>query len=133
MSGAIDEERRKIGLHPAIVVPEQIELQAIRERYPSPLDVGLRKQLAAELRQYRSNRVGRETVTKQKRHERQPLVYAQCHAPRAFLNQLGHYRLEYLDFGRPSGLVVVPWIRKIEHAGAGQGTGIHAAAIHHRL
>src|ERR1700740_3737890 len=62
MSGAIDEEGRKIGAHSAIVVPEQIELQAVRKRHPPPLDVCLRKPLAAELRQYRSNCVRRETV-----------------------------------------------------------------------
>ena len=62
MSGAIDEEGRKIGAHSTIVVPEQIELQAIRKRYRPPLDVCLRKPLAAELRQYRSNRIRCETV-----------------------------------------------------------------------
>jgi hypothetical protein len=105
----------KIGAHSTIVVPEQIELQAFRQRY-------LRKPLAAELRQYRSNRIRCETVAKQKRHEWQPLVYGQCHAPRTFLNQFGHYGLEHLDFGRPGGLVVAPRIRKVEHAGAGQGS-----------
>jgi hypothetical protein len=133
MSGAIDEKGRKIGAHSTIVMPEQIELQAIRKRYPPPLDVCLRNPLAAELSQYRSNGIRRETVAKQKRHEWQPLVYGQCHAPRTFLNQFGQYGLEHLDFGRPGGLVVAPWIRKVEHAGAGQGSGIHAAAIHHRL
>src|SRR5690348_16356078 len=99
MSGAIDKKCREIWVHPPIVVPEQIELQAICERYPPPLNVCPRKPLAAQLRQYRSNRVPRETVAKQKCRERQPLVSAQRRAPLALLNQLGHCSLEYLDFG----------------------------------
>ena len=39
MSGAVDEEGRKIRAHSTIVVPEQIELQAVRERYAPPLNV----------------------------------------------------------------------------------------------
>ena len=105
----------------------------VGESYPPPFDVCLRKPLAAELRYYGSNGVGGETVAQQKCRERQPLVHPQCHAPCALLNQLRHYGLEYLDFGRPGRLVVAPWIGKIKHAGAGQGSGIHAAAIHHRL
>jgi hypothetical protein len=50
MSGAIDEKGRKIGAHSTIVMPEQIELQAISKRYPSPFDVYLRQPLATELR-----------------------------------------------------------------------------------
>jgi hypothetical protein len=74
--------------HSTIIVPEQIERQAVRKRYPPPLYVCPRKPLATELRQYCSNCVRRETMAKQKRHERQPLVYAQCHTPRTFQNNL---------------------------------------------
>jgi hypothetical protein len=49
MSGAIDEEGSKIRAHSTIVMPEQIELQAIGKRYLPPLDVCLREPLAAKL------------------------------------------------------------------------------------
>src|SRR5271165_1266349 len=110
MSGAIDEEGREIRAHSAIIVTKQIELQTIGESYSPPLDISLRKPLAAELGQDRSNRVRPETAADQKRHERQQLVYGQCNAPRVLLHQFGHYGLEQLDFARPGGLVAAPWI-----------------------
>src|SRR6516165_5530532 len=41
MGGAVDEKCRKIRLHSAIVMSEQIELQAIRESYATPFHVRL--------------------------------------------------------------------------------------------
>ena len=86
MGGAVDEKCRKIRLHSAIVMSEQIELQAIRESYATPFDVRLRKPLAAELRQYRPNCLRSETVTQQECQERQPLIYSQRHAPGTLLH-----------------------------------------------
>src|SRR5271165_4732218 len=133
MGGTIDEERRKVGAHPAIVMPEQIELQAVGESDPAPFDICLRKPFAAELRKDRPDRVRCETMTDQKCRKWQQFVYSQRNASCALLNQFGHYRLEDLDFARPCGLIAAPRIGQIKHVAAGQSSGIHAAAIHYRL